>query len=84
VTWARAEYQSIRGRIACDWKLDGTTLRLSVVVPPNTTATVRVPTANAARVTESGKPVPATATEPGAARFEIGSGRYEFAAPFGP
>jgi len=43
VTWAKSEYQSIRGRIVSDWKVEGAKLTLRVVVPPNTTATVQLP-----------------------------------------
>jgi alpha-L-rhamnosidase len=83
VTWARGEYQSIRGRIVSDWKIEGATLTLRVVVPPNTTATIRVPTRDATRITESGKPASATRTTADGAVFEVGSGNYEFVSPFG-
>jgi alpha-L-rhamnosidase len=84
VTWARGEYESVRGRIACDWKVEGGQLALRVSVPPNTTASVWVPASNAAKVTESGQPAPPAKTAAGCAVFELGSGHYEFAAPFGP
>jgi hypothetical protein len=87
LTWARGEYQSIRGRIASEWKLEGGRFRLSVTVPPNTTATVFVPAAKAGLVQESGRPA---AAAPGLrllrhingkAVFQVGSGKYEFTAP---
>jgi hypothetical protein len=87
VTWARGEYQSIRGRIASSWKMEDGRFRLSVTIPPNTTATVCVPAAKAEDVQESGKPaakapgVKFLRLENGKAVFEIGSGQYEFAAP---
>jgi alpha-L-rhamnosidase len=43
VTWAKSEYQSIRGRIVSDWKIEGAILTLRAVVPPNTTATIQLP-----------------------------------------
>lgn len=87
VTWARGEYQSVRGRIASAWKIEGGRFRLTVTIPPNTTATVFVPAAKAGLVQESGKP--ATAAPGlrllrhinGKAVFEVGSGKYEFTAP---
>jgi alpha-L-rhamnosidase len=41
--WAKGSYNSIRGKIVSDWKLDGETFNLNVSVPPNTTATVLLP-----------------------------------------
>jgi len=78
MTWAKAEYQSIRGRIACDWKIEGVRLTLRMTIAPNTTATVCVPTSDASKITESGKPVSAARTSTECAIFEVGSGAYEF------
>lgn len=82
--WARCQYNSIRGPIVSAWRLDGRTLYLNVVVPPNVTATVYLPTAETADVTESGKPL---AQAPGVLLLgreseslilEIQSGSYAF------
>lgn len=87
LTHAAAAYQSINGKIVCDWRIEEGRLEMKVVIPPNTTATVHVPGAVAGDVTESG----AAAAEAegvkrvgdeGAAVFEIGSGTYEFSAPW--
>ena len=84
--WVKASYDSIHGRIESNWRREGGTLRLSVTIPANTTATVYVPAKDAAAVTESGKPadkadgVRFLRMEDGAAVFAIGSGTYEFAA----
>ncbi|MCL5096397.1 MAG: family 78 glycoside hydrolase catalytic domain, partial [Candidatus Omnitrophica bacterium] len=79
-TWAKGVYDSIRGRIVSDWKIDGDTFTLAVTVPPNTTATVYVPTASAASVREGGQ-VAATVegidkigVEDGSAVFLVRSG----------
>ena len=87
LTWARGQYDSVQGRIASDWRVDGGRLTLDVLVPPNTTAEVHVPAAGARTVTEGSGP----ATEArgvtllreggGVAVFEVGSGRYRFGAP---
>jgi alpha-L-rhamnosidase len=88
VTRAGGEYQSIRGPISAFWRLEGGRIVLSVSIPPNTTATVRVPTVQPDAVTESGKPaeqaegVRFMGTEKGAAVYEVGSGRYVFESPF--
>jgi len=84
ITWVKSEYESIRGRIACDWKVDGTKFSLQVTVPPNSTATVHVPGIQGKDVTEAGLPagqakgVKFLRAENDAAVFEIGSGTYVF------
>ncbi|MEW6744733.1 MAG: glycoside hydrolase family 78 protein [Planctomycetota bacterium] len=86
LTWARGSYHSIRGEIGVDWRLEDGKLVLLVTIPPNTTATVSIPTRDPATVTEGGRPVAEcegiTASEPadGAAVYRVGSGRYEFVA----
>jgi len=56
-----------------------------VVVPVNTTATVKIPAADIADITESGKPVQASegvtfvGQGNGEATFAVGSGHYKFA-----
>ena len=87
LTWARGAYESIRGQIASDWKIEDGTFSLAVTVPVNTSATVYVPTSDTASVQESGKParqakgVRFLHEEDGNAVYSVGSGTYEFAAP---
>lgn len=87
LTWARAEYDSIRGRIVSGWKRsDDGAFVLSLTVPPNTTAMVHIPAARLEDVTESGKPaaqadgVRLVRRAPGEIRFQVDAGTYEFAA----
>lgn len=88
VTWARGEYNSIRGRILSDWKIEGDTLTLRIEVPPNTTATVRLPTTDAGAVKESGGPagqatgVRLLRAEEDAAIYGVASGQYVFEGPW--
>ncbi|MHB8520586.1 MAG: glycoside hydrolase family 78 protein [Limisphaerales bacterium] len=88
VTWAKAHYDSIRGRIRSDWKIAGGSITLKFAVPANTTATAYVPTQDAAAVKESGLSasqadgVTYVRSEAGAAVYELGSGDYVFTAPF--
>jgi alpha-L-rhamnosidase len=42
---ARAEYDSIQGRIVNEWWVKGDSFKLDLTLPPNTTATVYLPTA---------------------------------------
>ena len=95
LSWAKARYDSIRGPIATAWKVkvdheEGRrteTMTLDVTIPANTTATVYLPTANAARIEEGGrsvmeaKAVKFVGTEDENAIFQIGSGKYKFVSP---
>jgi alpha-L-rhamnosidase len=82
VTWAKAEYQSIRGPISCSWTTEGGKFTLQVTVPPNTTATICLPTGDATNITEGGKLVSPARTLSGCAVFEVGSGAYEYVCRF--
>ncbi len=54
--WVRAHHDSIYGRIESNWRVDDDrVLMLNVTVPPNTMATLYLPTADAKSVTESGR-----------------------------
>jgi alpha-L-rhamnosidase len=84
IHWVKASYDSIRGRIATNWRIDGDRFVLNVRIPTNTTAAVYVPAADAASVTEGGNSL----NEAQGVRFlrldgdlavvAIQSGRYEF------
>ena len=84
LTFVKASHQSMYGKIATSWKRDGTAFTLAVSIPPNTTATVWMPTKDAASVTESGRPAASAPgvkflrTENDSALFEIESGDYAF------
>ena len=82
--WARAEHHSMYGPIKSAWRKSGRKFTLDVLIPPNTTATVYVPTEEPGSVTESGRAtsqaeqVKRLGTEGGHAIFAVGSGRYRF------
>ncbi len=84
LTWARASYQSISGRITSAWNTTDGKFELAVEIPPNTQATVEVPAKNAGDVRESGKTIDQTAgvtfvkLENSRAIFHVGSGKYQF------
>ena len=50
LTWARASVNGPYGEIVSDWRRDGRAVTLDVTVPPNTTATVKLPGREPARV----------------------------------
>jgi len=84
LTWARGYYDSPHGRIGSDWKIENGQFLWTVRIPANTTATVYVPTKDAAGVSESGTPatqadgVKFLRMEDGAAVYGMGSGTYRF------
>jgi len=84
VTWAKMRYQSVRGEIRSGWTREGERLTLDIVVPPNTTATVFVPAADAAGVREGGRAIEGAAGvrflrfEEGRAVLAVDSGAYQF------
>jgi alpha-L-rhamnosidase len=86
--WAKASYDSIRGRIVSDWKRDGDKFTLAVTIPANTTATVFMPAKSADGMTEGGKAarqstgVKFLRQEKERAVFAVGSGQYVFESSF--
>jgi len=87
LTSVDARLDTMYGRVASAWKLGDGRFQLSVTVPPNTRATVRLPGAALAQVTEGGRaltslPGVAGARQDGkAVVVEVGSGTYAFAYP---
>jgi alpha-L-rhamnosidase len=85
VTFARAEYDSVQGKIVSDWSVrpDGA-FTLNVTVPANTTATVSVPVGDKSRVTEAGRTpdsregVRFLRMESGRALYHVPAGSYKF------
>jgi alpha-L-rhamnosidase len=84
-TSARASLRTMYGEVASAWTLKGDRFNLTVRVPPNTRATVRLPAAQVLQVTESGLPLPSVVGVARAAQdgddveVEIWSGDYTFA-----
>lgn len=87
ITFVKASYYSIHGRIAIAWQQESERLTLDVTIPANTTATVYVPAKDASLVSESGKPACAAngvtflRFADGAAVYQVGSGNYAFVSP---
>lgn len=87
ITWCRASYRSIRGDIATRWSYKEGVFHLYVRLPANTSATVYVPSHDAASVSEgshraaSSRCVHFLRMDGGYAVFRVESGMYNFAAP---
>jgi alpha-L-rhamnosidase len=82
LTWARAEQETARGRVACGWSLADGRITVTVTVPPGSTAVLEIPTCDPDSVCESGAPA---ASQPGVLRvvpsaagatLRLMSGRY--------
>jgi alpha-L-rhamnosidase len=84
LTFAQADYRSINGPIHSAWKREGAGLTLTVDVPPNVSAQVRVPVTANQKVTEGGRDaaqspgVSFMKNEAGGAFYQVGSGHYIF------
>jgi len=84
LTFAKGSVHSMYGRVASGWELKDGKMTLSVELPANTTATVRLPRAKLEQVTESGKPLQSSPGISGlrqsddAVVMEVGSGSYVF------
>jgi len=84
VTWARASYDSVRGRISCSWKESANRFHMEVTVPANTTATVFVPSkaGGAIRITypatKSFSMIVSQKQQDGYAAVPVSSGQYVF------
>jgi alpha-L-rhamnosidase len=82
--WVKAHYDSIHGRIVSHWRREEDKLSMTVTIPVNTTATVFVPSNDAASVTESGGPpesaegVKFLRLQDRAVVYAVGSGTYRF------
>jgi alpha-L-rhamnosidase len=87
--FVRASHRSLHGEITTEWHKTGTSFTLHLSIPPNTTATVYVPTSNRASIRESGRAAEVSNgvrfvnVTPDATVFEIGSGNYAFSSILG-
>jgi alpha-L-rhamnosidase len=88
--WARGTYLSVRGPISASWRRSGDRFTFQVELPPNVSASVRIPSGQAAEVRDNaGHPPASLGSFPGAqdvqeAIFRIGSGDHEFSGPAMP
>jgi alpha-L-rhamnosidase len=84
LTHASASVLSMYGRVASGWEIANGKMTVSIEVPPNTMASVRLPNARLEDVSEGGKPlegrtdISRTRQTQGAVLLEVGSGKYVF------
>ena len=88
-TSVKAGHRTMYGRVGSAWEFKGGRFEIAVEIPANTRATVRLPKARLAAVTEGGRPLANSNGIAGARQdgesvvVEVGSGRYQFAHPMG-
>jgi len=84
LTWVKASYDSVRGKIVSDWSHQGGRLKWQVRVPVGATATVIIPAHDKTEVTENGKEIARAegvrflSESAGKVRLAVGSGEYHF------
>jgi alpha-L-rhamnosidase len=84
LVWMNAHYDSIHGRIVSSWHRTGNKLNLKVTIPPNTSATVYIPSRESEGILESGKPISDEHSirylgdRNGYTTYQVGSGTYNF------
>ncbi len=82
LTYAKGELRSMNGNISVHWKIDAGRFIAKICIPPNTTATVYIPSLS--EVLEGGRPasqsegVEFIKKEGGCTVFKVKSGLYEF------
>lgn len=57
LTEVKASYQSIQGKIVSEWVRNGKTINMHVVIPPNTSAKIYLPSSSPSTLKENGKPM---------------------------
>jgi alpha-L-rhamnosidase len=89
-TSVKAAHESMYGRVASGWTLDNGACSLTVEVPANTHATIRLPRAASGAVTLDGKAltngdgVTGTRQDGADTIVDVGSGKYQFAYTLAP
>jgi alpha-L-rhamnosidase len=84
LTWAKASYKSVLGKVSSSWKKVGNKLTLDITIPVNATATVYLP-GTLQDIREGGSPVnKGKGTIIGKQTndwvFQVGSGNFHFSA----
>ena len=82
LSYAKATFESNYGEIAAGWQRQNGKMKMTVKVPANTTATVKIPHGTVAGITESGSPLkdgfPNAKATKGVVELVVGSGDYIF------
>ena len=82
---ARASYQSVYGQVVSAWQIQNGRMRMQVTIPPNTTATIRLPHSELAKILAGGGDIHACQNirqDCADVTLEAGSGSYIFEYPY--
>lgn len=88
LTHAKARHDSLYGPIESGWSLKAKKMRVNIEIPPNTTATVRLPKSKPSNIKESGKSLDKIEAitdirqDGDTVIMRVGSGRYSFEYPY--
>jgi len=74
LTSAKAHINTMYGQLASGWKIENGTIKVNLVIPPNTTSTVTLPRAKADDI----RNVDNVQEMDNKVKFDLGSGNYEF------
>jgi len=82
LSWAKGSYESIKGKIGCDWKIEGSHFSITISIPVNTKSEVWIPCKPESGIQENGIPITSEIKllgyKDGYAVVEVGSGTYTF------
>ncbi|MEO6961331.1 MAG: family 78 glycoside hydrolase catalytic domain [Puia sp.] len=84
LSFVQADLKTYYGLVSSHWKMNGSQFQLDVQIPPNTSASIYLPTTDASSVMENGKPttgmqeVSLKENEGRYQQVERGSGKYQF------
>jgi alpha-L-rhamnosidase len=87
LSWVRASLRTVRGQVVSEWQKDGSSVRLTVVVPANSSGEIHIPFTDPKEITESGAPcdraegVKGLSSDDHKTIIGTGSGTYHFAFP---
>jgi alpha-L-rhamnosidase len=71
LTYANGKLKTEYGELVSDWKIEKGAFNWTVVVPPNSTASIHVPARDGQKVTLNGKAISETTLEVGAGRYTV-------------
>ncbi len=90
LTWVKARHDSIRGPIVSEWALADGTLKMHIIIPPNSRALLHIPSADTQEIREGDRcaqqaeGLRVRAIESDRTVFAAGSGDYHFTMPWPP
>ena len=78
LSWVKASVHSMYGKMGSSWEVKDGKMTMTVEVPANATATVRLPGARSEEVREGGRALEGARQSEDGVLLDVGSGSYEF------